>query len=664
MRGGQIVTDERVAANGYQMSLEVEDDGRDVIDETVAQVASWLRTKKRWEPRLDTSGFQYQSAQNRDLLTLHHESSSGREFRMRLTEDTLQGVWRTQLTVSVPRSGDPWLALQVGNSEQRWASVPGLATNLLDTLRTRDGMSVVSSKALTVSPYNVEDFLERLTDPDRRGLYFVAGTAKTPFDFPPFAQQVGRWVREVRGLAQVVVLTPEATEIVAEALGPSHAVAAWTLRTFYPDVDPAIRSDGFRHKWLTTERLGKDPDRAIQQLLGRIARRHAYLRPPLEGYAITDRTLRRLEDRTLVAAMAATVPSGVEHPTLDMKSADAVLDASSTEAGVPHTVAELLEQAGPPVLEPPLADQAVEESTSTHGPATDRSPSLDETVAPQSHTTELAALLDLVRTTLGLTELTRESLVALARKAAQGESVGQNMKLVEAQLKEREAREAELESRVSTLQESFDDAQLGIRESDDDAARLRDENRYLKQRLAEREDFEGAYGAVPEDAYTRYPDSFDELLRRRSEFEAAGVIFTGNETEMLAMDEHDTLGNAVRAAWDGFLALVDYLRAREEGVCSTGVREYMRETPSGFRSMPSNKFGGKETKETMRRWGQERVFPVPTEVSATGEAVMEAHFKLAPIGMVSPRMYFLDCYATAGKVYVGYIGAHLTNTQS
>lgn len=660
MREGQILTDERVATNGYQMSLEVDAEGRDVIDDAVAQVASWLRTKKRWEPRLDTNGFQYQSGHNRDLLTLHHESASGREFRMRLTEDTPQGVWRTQLTVGVPRSASPWLALQVGNSEQRWAAVPGLATNLLDALTTRDGMSVVSSEALIVSPNNVEDFLERLTDPDRRGLYFVAGTAKQPFDFPPFAQQVGRWVREVRGLAQMVVLTPEATEIVAVALGASHAVEPWTLRTFYPDVDPAIRSDGFRHKWLTTERLGKDPDRVIQQLLGRIARRHAYLRPPLDGYATVDRALRRLEDKTLVAAISAMTPT--EKPDSEpAEVSEQVLEAAATVV-VPDTVAELLEQAGEPVVETVVAEPPVAEATTvvTDVPAT----STDEAVALRGEVAELAALLDLVKVSLGLAELSPEALASVAAKAAQGESIAKNMKLFEAQLKEREVREAELDSRVASLQESFDDAQIGIRESDDDAARLRDENRYLKQRLAEREDFEGAFGAVPAEAYTRYPESFDELLQRRSEFEAAGVLFTGDEDVMLAMDEHDTLGNAVRAAWEGFLALADYLRAREDGQCMTGVREYMRETPSGYRSMPTNKFGGKETKETMRRWGKERVFPVPPEASETGEAVMEAHFKLAPIGMVSPRMYFLDCYAGTGKVYVGYIGAHLTNTQS
>ena len=43
---------------------------------------------------------------------------------------------------------------------------------------------------------------------------------------------------------------------------------------------------------------------------------------------------------------------------------------------------------------------------------------------------------------------------------------------------------------------------------------------------------------------------------------------------------------------------------------------------------------------------------------------MKAHFKLASIGMLSPRMYYHDDYANSGKIYIGYIGRHLTNTMT
>jgi len=43
---------------------------------------------------------------------------------------------------------------------------------------------------------------------------------------------------------------------------------------------------------------------------------------------------------------------------------------------------------------------------------------------------------------------------------------------------------------------------------------------------------------------------------------------------------------------------------------------------------------------------------------------MEAHFKIGKLGMVSPRMHVLDCWVNHGKVFVGYIGAHLRVVQT
>src|SRR5690242_18307386 len=96
---GLAVLDERSAANSYQMLLSVEPDG-DVIGRVVEQFGAWLRGRKNWDPRLDANAFQQNA--DRDLLTLHHESSDGHEFRARLTEASPYGQWRTQLTVQVP----------------------------------------------------------------------------------------------------------------------------------------------------------------------------------------------------------------------------------------------------------------------------------------------------------------------------------------------------------------------------------------------------------------------------------------------------------------------------------------------------------------------------------------------------------------------------------
>lgn len=258
------------------MFLSVASSG-DVIDQVTGQLGVWLR-EKNWEAPLDTSAFQLDG--DRDLLALHLMSpDGGHEFRARLTERTNTGIWRTQLTVQAPASGTPWIALQAASAEGRWTSVPRLAKYLLDTLVTKDGSTVLSSEPRVIGPSKVGALIDELCDPDRHGLLFVAGSGHDGYtEFDPYKKDVTAWTKEVRGLAQVVVLTPDATDDLRQHLGPDHGVREWTLRTFYPVVDPAARADALRHKFMTSRRLAGQGPKTTAAMLGGIARRHAAAR--------------------------------------------------------------------------------------------------------------------------------------------------------------------------------------------------------------------------------------------------------------------------------------------------------------------------------------------------------------------------------------------------
>ena len=43
---------------------------------------------------------------------------------------------------------------------------------------------------------------------------------------------------------------------------------------------------------------------------------------------------------------------------------------------------------------------------------------------------------------------------------------------------------------------------------------------------------------------------------------------------------------------------------------------------------------------------------------------MEAHFRPTHQDTFAPRMHYYDDTAGTGKVYIGYIGKHLTNLQT
>lgn len=653
---GLALLDERSAANSYQMLLSVEPDG-DVIGRVVEQFGAWLRGRKNWDPQLNANAFQQNA--DRDLLTLHHESSGGREFRARLTEASPYGQWRTQLTVQVPASGTPWIALQVANSQGRWTQVPALAGFLLDTLTTTDGSIAMSSGARVVHAAKIDDLLEEICDPDRQGLFYVAGSGHEGGDFSRYVDQVERWTSQVRGLAQVVALTPDATDEAWRLLGPSHGIRSWTLRTFYPDVDPAVPADGLRHKFLTTERLAWESDDAIRKLLGRTARRHAALRTPPRGFVRADRALRRLEDQMLVDSISLLLPEPRQAEAPAAEAAPAVADALILETSaveVPDTIEELLAEAESTatMTEPAPSGEAEPPRFSAEPPSR---------VAPDDLAIYVA-LLEMVKETLGVSDVTLESMTQVAAQLHNAKSVALAVEYVRAQLGEREELLTEAQDRANYYQGLYDDVQLDERIAAQRAAKLADESRWLKARLAEASDFEAAYGVVPDDAYTKYAENFDDLHKLLPELADAGVTFTGSVRDMLAVDDVDTVGKLVATAWDAFLVLADYVRARNSGVLEGSIRQYLEDTPQGYRQMPPNKFAERETARTMEAWGDQREFPVPLEIDPSGKAVMEAHFKLGKVGMASPRMYILDCWSTHKRVYVGYIGLHLRNTQT
>jgi hypothetical protein len=68
-----------------------------------------------------------------------------------------------------------------------------------------------------------------------------------------------------------------------------------------------------------------------------------------------------------------------------------------------------------------------------------------------------------------------------------------------------------------------------------------------------------------------------------------------------------------------------------------------------------------ESTDNNRKLRRERTFKVPAKADPTGEMYMPAHMKLPGNYPIKPRIHFtLDTLPSLGKIYVGYIGPHLT----
>jgi hypothetical protein len=540
---------------------------------------------------------------------LTNDAHSGYSARLSLRERSRMGVWHTQVLGVQRPGGGTWIRLSVTNDEQNWVAVPRLARNIVTRLNVKDGRLNFSDQPRIIGERGVEGFLNALTDPDRQGLILAAGTADGDIPFDAFARKMGQWTSQVQGMAQVAVLTPAASEIIGGTLG-RLTPRPWTLRTYYPGVDPDSAEDAVRHRYLSTNSLATMSDHQVRRLLGRIARTHAAERALPSELARVRRDFERIASR-----LVFEVPVPESAPRVEG-------------------------------IEAPLEDPRAPE-TSVVTPAT---------------STVLAPLLEL----LGVEALDESAVSSVVQRLRTADESTSRLAKAKIQSDQQQDHIEALEENLQLEVRSRDDAELDAALWKEHADGLQQSLRVLAKTVGQQRDDAPAVGATAESSVFTMdvPSSFAELVGRLPGLAKEGVVFTGKADVAVDLDAQDTLGVACGTGWNALLALVDYIRYRTDDQGSGGVEQYLKHTPPSYFTFPPGKHANTETRATLDRFGAERVFACPTSVDATGRTLMTAHFKLGQIGMVSPRMYYLDHVAAEGKIYVGYIGPHLTNTQT
>ncbi|MFB7878859.1 hypothetical protein ACFC06_26755 [Nocardia sp. NPDC056064] len=578
---------------------------------------TWL-SEKHWSIAVHESGH-FEDA-DRSLAVVRHTIGDTELLRLRLVEHHTTGAWTTELTAACPGNGPGWILLEVGNDTNHRVATPRIAPRLLGVLPVVIGDAQLTNEPHLVNSNAVTDLAERVTDPDRHGLIFVAAS-DDQLDFDKFRQRLARWSSDLTGQAEVAILDPLATRRFAEELGDEHTVAPWSLRTFLPGADPAVAEDHRRHRFLTPDTLGSLSDAAIARMLGRIARRHGATRELPSDIRKQLRTLDRVENKLVVDSLTP-----------------ATVDTSAPPSSPPQPVVATFTPTPTPVEPEPAP-----------------------TIRPDSADSTVTAL---VREIFGLEIIDRASLEAIRRRSSVKilpEAVERTTRLLEQRRNDIEL----LQDQISELREEIADAQLEACIEVDERQRLSDEVRRLQRELVDRKAADIAYRPLSDSEVTAYPESCAELLTWFKRIEDDGVFFTGKPDLCRALDEHDQLGIAARNAWEAALVLADYLRARRDGEHRGNVHEYLRNTPAGYRTVTMKRHASHESDSTMNRFGKERDLPVPDSVSATRRAQMQAHFRLANnMGMVGPRLHYLDNWNADRRVYIGYIGRHLTTSQT
>ena len=227
--------------------------------------------------------------------------------------------------------------------------------------------------------------------------------------------------------------------------------------------------------------------------------------------------------------------------------------------------------------------------------------------------------------------------------------------------------------RVAELEEKIAEQELERSYERDERRKLEAENRKLQWQVSHPQvpahdfvDTERYLDEPPADMATLFDwMTEDDMHREVREY----VVFCDpNRMSDAILTLDDMSGNSRYAEdfWGFILVLRDYMRVRKELGFQGSVHEYLAERRGQYR-IESQKRHSPTESETVRnnkKMCKERTFPVPTEVDPRGEIEMFAHFKTSHRDTNDPRMHYYADTRYTHKVYIGYIGPHLTNTKT
>ena len=164
------------------------------------------------------------------------------------------------------------------------ARVPRLARGLLAAVPAYDSMAALASEPVLIGREQADELIDILCDPDRRYPAVVA-SPYPEIAFDEWRVTITRVMWYLPGVASIYILDPIAERWFREGIGDAHAVWGGALRTYLPDVDPAVAEEAARHRVLSAARIVADPGRAagIVSVLPRRLAVEAPLPAPLTG---------------------------------------------------------------------------------------------------------------------------------------------------------------------------------------------------------------------------------------------------------------------------------------------------------------------------------------------------------------------------------------------
>lgn len=599
--------------------------GTDSIRLAEQEMESWLASKIDRKLRHDLhSGRFFEPGIHR--FSDHQALASARVDRvedgsqrllLRWTETTAAGTWEVRLAaIDLPATGHQSDALVIEANRVDDPEAPGevdpprIVRQLLEREAVYDGRARVTAEPLLASTEDVDEVFDAIMDDERSVSVIVATSLGREYDVE-LRERVKQLTAKVVGVAAVFLLTQEATAEINERLPRSHQVDPGCVRTFLPAVDLEDPWDGRRHRMLSPATFA----RAINQ--------RGVSRALQAAYAV----------QTRGALLQRPLPSEIRRSV--------------------GMLTEALSQLG--------REERIEQRASA------------ALISEVRHTTQPSSLLERVHVVLARW-LKRETPPADSDLDDLDAYIAKQVATAETMLEEAADLESELvlerESKIS-LQEDRDGLELELAEAQDEATDLRRKVEYLQSRLVAAGQYDAAYVTPNQDAAWSAPASVVELAEMLTEGPSeqhmafSRVQFTGDLDAVQEVQKRDQVGRYASAFWEYVQVLYDYVGQREGGF-SGNVHSYLTDDKVVGKKCSPTRHASSESDSVLNResWRNERVLPVPTSVDPTGRVLMAAHFKPTHQDTFAPRMHYFDDTAGSGKVYIGYIGKHLTNLRT
>ena len=619
----------------------------------------------------------------RQLLEFVERRRSGEQWTTRLfaMHATKESQYRDVLWVEVTPPRD-----------SEWdAKPPRLVRALVTEGNVHDHGMPLSDSLQTISDeQQVEELIGWIRE-DRRRASVVVAAPLTDGSGQGALEAESRWkailgslTRDSLGCASYFLLTPDAYRHFRERIGEECVMPKGSLRTYLPGFRPDDPTDRFRHRVLTAATLLRGYDETRKKFRPELSAIIA--RTPCEYLweKGLDKELRRAQ--ALLDKKRLTVPTF--HPLRESARTVELLDEKvrrEVGASLSTHARETPEAAGKsgsayratcPDTHPQSAESAPDVNVPSAG--------LSKPREQAEHLTWYQPLQRLIRRFLPFfSPRTPADLTSGVMALSSG--LDAMNRTYEELSSERDKLSGELQAakelldgaagdseEIRTLKQDNENLDRELSESLEERDSLARRNQYLEWKVknpgatdAERDFVEEQLDERP----TSMSELFDRMTRGSFETVTKYVVLSdpnGMVEDILTLD---ALVSSRYAAefWNYILVLRDYMRAREAGDFAAGnVHDYLANPPEGYRrcSAARHKSNESETVKGNEKMRRERTRPVPREVDPRGEIEMWAHFAPTHCDQNAPRMHYYADTKTTGKVYIGYIGRHLTNTKT